>query len=257
MIRSGDVDPAFAIFARFQQRNRERIKFAIAQLDKEPDWTLNETFEFDREKAPWAAIASRARRAAGASASRTTRCRCMLTGKTWDEAAKLLQEALRDHAQARRPGERRRRVRVADELLRARLRSALQLFLAAQLRGIPHPDEPQLRRHRRVAAARRRLRDHHERHRRRSGRGRRHAVRQGPHHRRRPGQGRPGHRRARLAHRRRGAADPRPRRHAGAPAGAAGGRRARHPGEDARIHAQQGDARSAGRAERTAHHQAR
>ena len=34
MIRSGDVDPAFAIFARFQQRNRERIKFAIAQLDK-------------------------------------------------------------------------------------------------------------------------------------------------------------------------------------------------------------------------------
>ncbi len=43
MIRSGDVDPAFAIFARFQQRNRERIKFAIAQLDKEPDWTLNES----------------------------------------------------------------------------------------------------------------------------------------------------------------------------------------------------------------------
>ncbi len=27
MIRSGDVDPAFAIFARFQQRNRERIKY--------------------------------------------------------------------------------------------------------------------------------------------------------------------------------------------------------------------------------------
>src|SRR6185369_4817311 len=55
MIRSGDVDPAFAIFARFQQRNRERVKFAISQLDKEPDWTVAETFEFDREKAPWAA----------------------------------------------------------------------------------------------------------------------------------------------------------------------------------------------------------
>src|SRR3982751_7034258 len=55
MIRSGEVDPAFAIFARFQQRNRERVKFAISQLDKEPDWTLNESFEFDREKAPWAA----------------------------------------------------------------------------------------------------------------------------------------------------------------------------------------------------------
>src|SRR3954465_2226281 len=58
MIRSGDIDPAFAIFARFQQRNRERINFAIAQLDKEPDWTLNETFEFNREKAPWAASAA-------------------------------------------------------------------------------------------------------------------------------------------------------------------------------------------------------
>src|SRR5688572_21695991 len=58
MIRSGDVDPAFAIFARFQQRNRERIKFAIAQLEKEPDWTLDETFEFNREKAPWAATSA-------------------------------------------------------------------------------------------------------------------------------------------------------------------------------------------------------
>jgi len=54
MIRSGDVDPAFAIFARFQQRNRERIKYAISQLDKEPNWTLNESFEFNREKSPWA-----------------------------------------------------------------------------------------------------------------------------------------------------------------------------------------------------------
>ncbi len=62
MIRSGDVDPAFAIFARYQQRNRERIKFAIAQLDKEPDWTLNESFEFDREKAPWRQHQRRTRR---------------------------------------------------------------------------------------------------------------------------------------------------------------------------------------------------
>ncbi len=62
MIRTGDVDPAFAIFARFQQRNRERIKFAIAQLDKEPDWTLNESFEFDREKAPLGRLVRRAGR---------------------------------------------------------------------------------------------------------------------------------------------------------------------------------------------------
>ena len=91
MIRSGDVDPAFAIFARFQQRNRERIKFAIAQLDKEPDWTLNETFEFNREKAPWAATAAELddfwrKRVKNDAIS------LLLTGKSWDEASKLLKK---------------------------------------------------------------------------------------------------------------------------------------------------------------------
>src|ERR1700760_2188257 len=53
MIRTGDVEPAYAIFARFQQRNRDRIQHAIAFLAKEPDWTVNESFEFDRQKSPW------------------------------------------------------------------------------------------------------------------------------------------------------------------------------------------------------------
>jgi carboxyl-terminal processing protease len=91
MIRSGEVDPAFAIFARFQQRNRERIKFAIAQLDKEPDWTSSETFEFDREKAPWAASQGELdefwrKRVKNDALS------LLLTGKSWDDAAKLLRK---------------------------------------------------------------------------------------------------------------------------------------------------------------------
>jgi carboxyl-terminal processing protease len=91
MIRSGDVDPAFAIFARFQQRNRERVKFAIAQLDKEPDWTLNETFEFDREKAPWANTSTELddwwrKRVKNDALS------LVLTGKSWDETSKLLRK---------------------------------------------------------------------------------------------------------------------------------------------------------------------
>src|SRR6185437_16504614 len=32
MIRTGDVEPAFVIFARFQQRNRERIQHALNLL---------------------------------------------------------------------------------------------------------------------------------------------------------------------------------------------------------------------------------
>jgi carboxyl-terminal processing protease len=91
MIRSGDVDPAFAIFARFQQRNRERIKYAISQLDKEPNWTLNESFEFNRDKAPWAASPAELddfwrKRVKNDALS------LMLTGKNWDETSKLLKK---------------------------------------------------------------------------------------------------------------------------------------------------------------------
>ena len=51
---TGELEPVFAIFNRFQVRNRERIKYALALLEAEPDFTVDEIFEFDREKAPWA-----------------------------------------------------------------------------------------------------------------------------------------------------------------------------------------------------------
>jgi carboxyl-terminal processing protease len=91
MIRSGDVDPAFAIFARYQQRNRERIKFAISQLDKEPDWTLNESFEFDREKAPFATTSAELdewwrKRVKNDALS------LMLTGKDWPKTSEALKK---------------------------------------------------------------------------------------------------------------------------------------------------------------------
>ena len=54
MIRTGDIEPAYLIFARYQQRNRERVQHALALLDREPDFALNESFEFERESAPWA-----------------------------------------------------------------------------------------------------------------------------------------------------------------------------------------------------------
>ena len=63
-------------------------------------------------------------------------------------------QALRARVEARRPDHSRGRVREPDERVRALVRSALELLLAAQLGGVPHPDEPQLRGHRRLAAAR-------------------------------------------------------------------------------------------------------
>ena len=55
MIRTGDIEPAYAMFARYQQRNRERVQHALALLEKEPDFTVQESYQFDREGAPWPA----------------------------------------------------------------------------------------------------------------------------------------------------------------------------------------------------------
>jgi carboxyl-terminal processing protease len=74
MIRTGDIDPAYLIFARYQQRDRERIQHAIALLQTEPDWTIDESFEFDRTHAAWPAD------------------QAAMTGKTWPEAADILRK---------------------------------------------------------------------------------------------------------------------------------------------------------------------
>src|SRR3984893_12924528 len=57
-IKSGDVEPAFVIFRRYQQRSRERMNYAIELLSKKPDFDIDETFNFDREKEPWPANAA-------------------------------------------------------------------------------------------------------------------------------------------------------------------------------------------------------
>jgi carboxyl-terminal processing protease len=54
-ITTGRLEPAFAIFNRFQSRNRERMAYALKLLETEPDFKVDESFEFDREHAPWAA----------------------------------------------------------------------------------------------------------------------------------------------------------------------------------------------------------
>jgi len=57
-IKTGDVEPAFVIFRRYQQRSRERIAYAIDLLNKKPDFEVDESFNFDREKEPWPANAA-------------------------------------------------------------------------------------------------------------------------------------------------------------------------------------------------------
>ena len=54
-IRSGDLAPAYEIFAVYKQRVGQRVTYARALLKQDFDFTGDERWEYDREDAPWAA----------------------------------------------------------------------------------------------------------------------------------------------------------------------------------------------------------
>jgi carboxyl-terminal processing protease len=88
-IKTGDVEPAFIIFRRYQQRSRERMAYAIDLLNKKPDFEIDETFNFDREKEPWPANAAEMnelwrKRVKNDALSLVT------AGKQWPEAVDVL-----------------------------------------------------------------------------------------------------------------------------------------------------------------------
>ncbi|HMM75218.1 MAG TPA: carboxy terminal-processing peptidase [Gammaproteobacteria bacterium] len=53
-LRNSDLQTVFDLFVRFRERVEARMPKAIALLDKPFDFTIDETFDFDREDAPWA-----------------------------------------------------------------------------------------------------------------------------------------------------------------------------------------------------------
>jgi carboxyl-terminal processing protease len=91
MIHTGQLDPAFLIFSRLQQRNRERMQYALEQLASEPNWKLNESYLADREHAAWpkdtAELNELWRKRVKSDA-----LSLMLTGKSWPEAADILRK---------------------------------------------------------------------------------------------------------------------------------------------------------------------
>src|SRR3979411_525164 len=90
-IKAGGWEPAFVIFRRYQQRSRERMAFAIDLLNKKPDFEVEESFNFDREKEPWPANAAEMnelwrKRVKNDALSLVT------AGKQWTEAADVLRK---------------------------------------------------------------------------------------------------------------------------------------------------------------------
>lgn len=87
----GQLEPVFTIFNRFQVRNKERVSYALELLKTEPDFSIDETFEFDRSKAPWAKTEQELndiwrRRVKNDAVS------LMLTEKTWPETREILRK---------------------------------------------------------------------------------------------------------------------------------------------------------------------
>jgi carboxyl-terminal processing protease len=54
IVRSKPLDPVFEMFSIYQTRVRERLDFALAQLESEPDFSVDEEYQFDRSEEPWA-----------------------------------------------------------------------------------------------------------------------------------------------------------------------------------------------------------
>lgn len=53
--RGSDLQPAYDIYNRFHQRVGERVSYLLEQLDREPDFTVQEAYRYNRAEAPWAA----------------------------------------------------------------------------------------------------------------------------------------------------------------------------------------------------------
>jgi carboxyl-terminal processing protease len=90
-IKSGDVEPAFVIFRRYQQRSRERMSYAIELLAKKPDFDVDESFSFDREKEPWPANAAEMNEL-WRKRVKNDALSLVIAGKQWPEVAEILRK---------------------------------------------------------------------------------------------------------------------------------------------------------------------
>ncbi len=54
MVKSKPLDPVYEMFEIYQTRVRERLNFALTQLENEPDYFTEASYQFDRSESPWA-----------------------------------------------------------------------------------------------------------------------------------------------------------------------------------------------------------
>ncbi len=91
MIHTGELDPAYLIFNVYQQRNRERINYALQLLNTEPDWTTDASFTVDREHATWP-TSEQQMDELWRERVMNDAITLMVNGKTWPQAADALRK---------------------------------------------------------------------------------------------------------------------------------------------------------------------
>lgn len=91
VLDAGNVEPVFDIFRLYRLRAQQNLTYALSQLKEEPDFTVDEDFVFDREKAPWLAT-PRDMQENWRKRVKNDALGLLLADKTWPEAADILRK---------------------------------------------------------------------------------------------------------------------------------------------------------------------
>lgn len=89
IVKSRPLDPVYEMFQIYRTRVRERLAYALILLETEPDFSIDEEFQFDRADMPWAE-SSQELDEIWRRRVKNDALRHVLNDKTWDETKELL-----------------------------------------------------------------------------------------------------------------------------------------------------------------------
>ena len=99
MIKDGDIGPAFEIFNTFKDRVHERLDYAEKLLDKEFDYTKNDSMEINREDEPFPKSEKEAEDI-WYKRVKSDALNLKLTGKKWDSISETLKKRYDNYRRA-------------------------------------------------------------------------------------------------------------------------------------------------------------
>ena len=88
-LRNNDMEPVFDIFRIYRLRAQQNLNYIIQSLNEEPDFSIDETYLFDREDLPWATSEAELQNL-WRQRMKNDAISLMLAEKTWGETAEVL-----------------------------------------------------------------------------------------------------------------------------------------------------------------------